>query len=290
MMAVVTEVVTRRGHLESGVSRRGAVSPYANPCRRSSPVNIEFVIREWAAWAPTLGDRERWLAWASTADSALPPTTDEAPALTAMPAMSRRRLNPLGRAAAQVAYELAAPAEATAAGTPMIYASRYGDAGRSLALLADLAQGEPISPTAFGLSVHNAIGAMVSIARGDRAHHSALAGGASSAGAGLIEAAGLLADGEDSVLLVHYDAPLPGDYASFNDGPSAPYAWAWRVAAARAGEAHLRLTLGTPDPTPSDPAHLDLPFGLALLHFALSNQASWQRDAEGQRWHWSRHG
>ena len=255
-------------------------------------MNIEFVIREWAAWAPTLGNRERWQGWAAATDAALPPSNDEAPALAAMPAMSRRRLNPLGRTAAQVAYELADPTPAadTVAGTPMVYTSRYGDAGRSLALLADLARGEPISPTAFGLSVHNAIGAMVSIARGDRAHHSALAGGASSAGAGLIEAASLLADGEDSVVLVHYDAPLPGDYADFADEPAASYAWAWRVAAPRPGEAHLRLALGAPEATPPDPIDAGLPFGLALLRFALSDRPAWQRNADGHGWRWSRHG
>ncbi|HEX5686904.1 MAG TPA: beta-ketoacyl synthase chain length factor [Ideonella sp.] len=255
-------------------------------------MNIDFVICDWAAWAPTLAERERWLAWAASADAPLPPATDDAPALTAMPAMARRRLNPLGRAAAEVAYQLADPAPGadSVAGTPMIYASRYGDAGRSLALLADLARGEPISPTAFGLSVHNAIGAAVSIARGDRAHHSALAGGASSAGAALVEAAGLLADGEDAVVIVQYDAPLPGDYASFADEPIAPYAWAWRVASPRAGQPHLRLQLGPAEPLPADATETDLPFGLALLRFALSGQATWARNADGQSWRWSRHG
>jgi hypothetical protein len=267
-----------------------AVCPPLSP--PPTPVNIEFVIREWAAWAPTLSDREHWRTWAAAAESVLPPSNDEAPALAAMPAMSRRRLNPLGRAAAQVAYELAdsAPAADTVGGTPMVYASRYGDASRSLALLGDLARGEPISPTAFGLSVHNAIGAMVSIARSDRAHHSALAGGVSSAGMALIEAAALLADGEDSVVLVHYDAPLPGDYAAFADEPPAPYAWAWRVAAPRPGECHLQLTLGAPESLSSDPIDASLPFGLALLRFALSDRPAWHRDADGHGWRWSRHG
>ncbi|MFO1340709.1 MAG: beta-ketoacyl synthase chain length factor [Burkholderiaceae bacterium] len=261
-------------------------------------MNIEFVIREWAAWAPTLAQREPWLAWADEAAAACPPATDEAPALAAMPAMARRRLNPLGRMAAQVAYDTARPVAADgAAGTPVIYASRYGDAGRSLALLADLARGEPVSPTAFGLSVHNAIGAMVSIARGDRSHHSALAGGASSAGAALVEAAALLADGEDEVLVVHYDVPLPGDYAAFADEPPAAYAWAWRVAAPQPGEGRLRLSLqpahdGAPDSGAEEAAGAlpGLPFGLGLLHFGLSPRAAaWQRLADGHRWCFTRH-
>lgn len=250
----------------------------------------EFVIREWAAWAPALAERAQWLAWASADSPSCPASADDAPTLAAMPAMSRRRLNLLGRMAAQVAYELAddsvAP-DARSQGTPMIYASRYGDASRSLALLADLVRGDPISPTAFGLSVHNAIGAMVSIARADRAHHSALAGGASSAGAALIEAAGLLADGEDSVIVVHYDAPLPGDYAAFANEPATPYAWAWRLARPQPGEPCVRLELDADDGASMDPADADLPFGLALLRFGLSGRAHWRRNADGHCWRWS---
>lgn len=257
-------------------------------------MNIEFVIRDWAAWAPTLSQREQWLAWADEGVAACPPASDEAPALASMPAMSRRRLNPLGRMAAQVAWDTARPVAADGApGTPVIYASRYGDASRSLALLAELARGEPISPTAFGLSVHNAIGAMVSIARSDRSHHSALAGGASSAGAALVEAAALLADGEDEVVVVHYDAPLPGDYARFADEPPAAYAWAWRVAAPRPGEALLRLSLHDARAADTEAAVADgtagLPFGLGLLHFGLSRHTpAWQRNADGHRWHFTR--
>lgn len=254
-------------------SRPRSPSPY--------PVNIEFVIRDWAAWAPTLELRSQWLAWAAKGKAGCPPVSEAAPPVAAMPAMSRRRLNPLGRMAAQAAYDTCPPVAADS--PPVIYASRYGDASRSLALLADLVRGEPISPTAFGLSVHNAIGAMVSIARGDRSHHSALAAGASSAGAALVEAGGLLADGEREVVIVCYDAPLPGDYAAFNDEPPAAYAWAWRVAAAETGAPCLRLSMqpgssDAPDPPPP------LPFGLGVLRFGLSGEAHWAQQSDGQRW------
>lgn len=251
----------------------------------------EFVIREWAAWAPTLAERDQWLDWASGEAPVCPPLTEEAPALGAMAAMSRRRLNPLGRMAADVVYSLAGPqgtpsTDGEASAEPVIYASRYGDARRSLALLDELARGEPISPTAFGLSVHNAIGALISIARQDRAHHSALAAGAASAGVALVEAAGLLADGESSVLVVHYDTGLPSDYASFADEPGAPYAWAWRVALPQGDEPRIRLQLSAA--ADGDGAPTVLPFGLGLLRFGLSNRPQWAATVDGQRWNWSR--
>ena len=109
-------------------------------------------------------------------------------------------------------------------------------------------------------------------------------------GAALIEAAGLLADGEDEVIVVHYDAPLPGDYGAFADEPPAAYAWAWRVATPRDGEPHLRLTLGAADASGAAPAaQLALPFGLALLRFGLSDALHWQAAADGLVWRFSRH-
>lgn len=255
---------------------------------------IEFVIRDCAMWAPTLESRSDWLAWARRDLRELPPEVEIAPQLDVMPAMTRRRLNQLGRMAAHVAYAAArSPTEdddLSSLSTPMIFASRYGDASRSLALLADLVQEHPISPTSFSLSVHNAIGAMISIARSDRSPQCAIAAGAASAGAAILEAYGLLADGAPEVIIVCFDSPLPGAYRAFSDEPAAPYAWAWRLARPRESEPRIRLTL-TPDQSafgwPSD--NEKLPFGLALLQFGLADSDHWQRVADHKQWRFSRH-
>ncbi|MEY2840859.1 MAG: hypothetical protein RJB60_3158, partial [Pseudomonadota bacterium] len=52
----------------------------------------------------------------------------------------------------------------------MVFASRYGDATRSLAMLGDLVNQQALSPSSFALSVHNAVAAIYSIARGDKGH------------------------------------------------------------------------------------------------------------------------
>jgi hypothetical protein len=208
-----------------------------------------------------------------------------------MAAMSRRRLSPLGRSAVQVMYDTRAQLDAAAqAAAPVVLASRYGDATRSLALLADLVRGEAVSPTAFGLSVHNAIGAMYSITCGDRANYLSVAAGAASAVAGLVEAAALLADGAPEVLLVCYDAPLPGAYARFEDEPSALYAWAWRLTPPVAGQAHWRLACEAAEVTPSaapSPA-ANLPLGLDMLRAVVQGDAAWQRTSAGRQWRLSR--
>ena len=154
----------------------------------------------------------------------------EVPSLPEMPAMVRRRVERSGRAACQVAYWCQAAGDHV----PMVFASRYGDATRSLAMLGDLVNQQALSPSSFALSVHNAVAAIYSIARGDKGHSVVVAAGRATVTAALIEAMALVADGAPQVLVVCYDAPLPHDYARFHDEFACEFAWAWLVA----GDAH----------------------------------------------------
>jgi len=242
---------------------------------------IRFAIKDWAACAPGLAASADWQAWAAA--GGLPEGAVDAP-LAEMPALQRRRLGPLGRMAAQAAWRC----QREAGGLPVVLASRYGDAERALKLLKEFTFGDGMSPTDFTLSVHNAIGALYSIARGDAASYTGIAAGAASAGAGLVEAAALLADGAREVLLVCYDAPLPGEYAAFDPGARCAYAWAWRVAAVRPGESHFSLAW-TADGEADDSASAALPFGLDAHRFVVSGQPSLTRRCQGARWTWSRH-
>ena len=169
---------------------------------------------------------------------------------------------------------------------PLVFASRYGEPDRSLEMLAASAAAEPLSPTTFGLSVHNAIGALIGIARGDRADATALSAGPATPLAALVEAAGLLADGAPEVLVVCYDAPLPAAYAAFADGPAAPWAWAWRVAAGGAGACRMRLRCTDAGGDADTPA--DLPVGLELQLALLSGRGTGSRCIDGRRWSWCR--
>lgn len=250
-------------------------------------MNLDFVIKDWAAYAAGLHSPADWQVWAAKPHL---PTGDEQPELREMPAMARRRLGSLGRAAVQVAWWCQG---AAAGGMPVVLASRYGDATRSLELLAELAREQPLSPTAFGLSVHNAIGAQYSITRGDRSNYLSIAAGAASAAAAVVEATGLLADGADEVMVVNYDAPLPGDYARFEDERPACYAWAWRVVRPGVGQVQgqrLQLSAAQAPQAASTGGHADLPFGLDVLRFFVGGDARLQRCAEGREWTWQRHG
>jgi hypothetical protein len=261
-----------------------------------------FVIDAWAACAPGVDTPQRWSQWAAA--PWLPEGEPQVP-LAAVAPMLRRRFAPLGRLAAQAAIDLAGGGAATSAAidepegagvpsdadlqdNPTVYASRYGETGRCLELLADQARRNALSPTAFGLSVHNAIGAMIALTRGDRRNSSAIAAGRATAAAGVVEALGLLDDGARCASLIVYDSPLPAGYAGFEDEPSAHFAWAWRLRRPRAGERALHLEWQAADPDSPADAPSPLPASLQALWFGLSDAPSLTQQADGRRCAWSR--
>ena len=246
-------------------------------------MSVSFVIESWAACAPGLDTPSRWADWAAA--PWLPDGEPQA-ALASVPPMLRRRFAPLGRLAAQAAFDL--PPAAPTDDVPTVFASRYGETARCFDLLCAQVRDEPLSPTAFALSVHNAMGAMIAIVREDRRNSSAIAAGRLTAAAGVTEALGLLDDGAQAVDLVTYEAPLPPEYTRFEDEPSAHFAWAWRLRRPRAGERALHLDWLADDAARADERAAALPAGLQPLWFALSDTPSLEQRADGRRCRWSR--
>lgn len=245
---------------------------------------IGFSITEWAAWAPGLERREDWLAWARQPEL---PQGEGTPALAEVPAMQRRRIERLGRMAIQAACWCEDGNDD--ARVPLVFASRHGDVVRSTELLNSLVDDAALSPTAFGLSVHNAVAALYSIARGKRGNYLSLAAGKSTAEAACVEAFGLLADGAPEVRVVCYEAPLPAVYGGFRDEPEAFFAWCWRIATA--GQSGMQVTLQWGrDQDGDDTSPGLLPHGLDVHRFLLAGDARLEFAENGQRWAWNRHG
>lgn len=195
--------------------------------------------------------------------------------------MSRRRLALLGKMAVSVADQVLASVPDSARDLPVVWASRYGDAQRSLELLREQASAAPLSPTSFALSVHNAIGAQHSIARRMTGNALCVAAGSATVEAGLLECMGLLAEGAQQALLVCYDAPLPTDYGQFHDEPACAYAWAWLLGAVPAEGASRVMTLE--HSTAGDASARLLPHGLEVLQWALNPG----QGGENGSWRWS---
>jgi hypothetical protein len=246
---------------------------------------IEFSVVDWSAWAPGLATKSDWQQWAS---SPYLPSGDDTPALPEVPPMQRRRIERLGRMAIQAACWCEQPDDVGQ--VPLVFASRHGDVARSMELLDTLRQDAPLSPTAFGLSVHNAVAALYSIARGQRGNYVALAGGQGTVEAACVEAFGLLADGAEEVRVIAYESPLPPVYAGFADEPDPYFAWCWRLARTDRPGARLSLAWGS-EPAPAGlPTPPALPHSLDLLRFLIAGDERLDVQADGQAWRWLRHG
>jgi beta-ketoacyl synthase-like protein len=250
----------------------GHICPAPAQCRCFFSIAMpSFRVCRWSAWAPGLPDPELWLAWLSNPDLARL-DGNAAPLLTELPPMTRRRIDPLGRAALQAAFW----AQGELPTGPVIFASRWGEIARSVSLLRQLACGESLSPTAFSLSVHNASSALYSIARGDTANYAAISAGPCSAAAGMCEALGLLVDGAQQVLVVSVESALPNPYRQFEPEAHPLRAWAALI---EAGDDICLETLPQPSASPSA-----FPPDLAALQIIAGAAPELQQAG----WCWSR--
>lgn len=244
-------------------------------------MNNHFTIEDWAGYAPGLHDQEAWLEWSRNVHV---PVGEDVPSLSEMPAMQRRRLERVGRMALQTAYWCQT---AEVADIPLVFASRHGDINRTYEMLEGLARKEALSPTHFGLSIHNAIVAQYSIARQLKQNYLAVAAGKSTAEAAVIEALGLLHDGADEVMVVMYDGLLPEPYQAFRDEGFAEYAWAWRLKKATldAGSFSLRILSEGINETKDETG---LPHGLDVMRFMLSGDEELRFHDGSRHWCWQR--
>jgi hypothetical protein len=242
---------------------------------------MAFRVEQWRAWAPGLDNPQAWQAWAHA--PVVVPDRQEQPACASLPAMQRRRLSRLARMTMEVASPLCGEDEQL----PFVFASRHGETTRTFALLGDVTDEQPLSPTQFGLSVHNAIAGQWSVLRGQRGESVAIAGEADTFEHGVLEAAALLAAGAPTALLVIAEETPPAAYDSWIADVPFSYAVALRlghVDTAAPGSAWgLQLARHDGD-TPPCPWPHALDFLRALQTDAPSLQHAWKR----RRWQWQR--
>lgn len=214
---------------------------------------LTFSIHDWKAWTPAQHDAQ--------------------PDVSVVPAMLRRRLSPIGRAALSVIMPLAQ----THGAMPLVYVSRHGDLNRTLGLLEELAKGEPMSPTAFSLSVHNATAGLFSIQQQLTQNITALSGGAQELVPGLLESLGLCDLHTPRVLCVFCDETPPAIYQHQVDQPAQPYAVAMIVGQ---GESWQLENSGQCDASTASP----IPQALRLLQFLQSDGIELALTHNGSQW------
>lgn len=215
---------------------------------------------------------QQWCHW--SVDSSSGDGLTEPP-LPQVPAIQRRRMTSLGKAAMHVAFGI----EHAHPDIPLIFASRHGDLSRSISLLEELTSGSPVSPTQFGLSVHNSIGALHGILTRHTGPYTAIAAGEETPEQAFHEACGLLDDGARAVRVVYYDAPPPAPYDCFGLSPVTLHAWACLVQLANSGPA-IHLMQGPLEEPPSPDS---------LAGFFAGNTSRLIRHAGHRAWIWHRH-
>ncbi len=234
---------------------------------------IQFEIDRWQAWAPGLVSTDDWTDWAR--DPCELESGDAQPDVSFLPAMQRRRLSRLARMVFAVATPLAAGRPAM----PLVYASRHGETTRTFAILNDLAGEEPLSPTQFSLSVHNAIIGLWSIQQQDTSEMTSLAAEGDGLEHAVLEATLLLGEGAPEVLVVVAEDQPPTVYAPWINDVSFPYAVALLLKPGRAWQ----LSLGTAEPTPACAAH---PHAINLIRALLNNKPTLQNQWGSRQWNW----
>ena len=160
----------------------------------------DFTIRQWSVWPPIQQNEEL-------------DRKKESELLSTVPKMLRRRLSPL----AKIVFCAANQCIDENTCLPTVFSSTHGELAKSFGMMEMIEAGEEISPTAFSLSVHNAIAGLFSMAHHNNTQSTVVAPGEEGMAPAFIEALGLLKEGAEQVLVVLYDEPLVAFY------PSAPF-------------------------------------------------------------------
>lgn len=159
----------------------------------------------WAPQATGFDELARWLAGSAA------PSSGMRPPATVLPANERRRAPESVLLAVEVAGQAMAMSGRDAAGLACVFTSSHGDQGITDYLCTTLASTPTeLSPTKFHNSVHNAPAGYWTIATGCHAASSAVCAHRQSFGAGLLEAASLIAAERRPVLLVCSDVASSG--------------------------------------------------------------------------------
>ena len=123
-----------------------------------------------------------------------PPNAAEPPPMAALPKSLPRRMSRLSRAVLSCVSRVAAAVGDAVLQYPVVYASRYGEIARTLALFAEYEEYGEMSPAGFSVSVHNAPASLLGLATGNCNSSSTLAAGEDSLRMGVMEAALLCRD------------------------------------------------------------------------------------------------
>jgi hypothetical protein len=231
--------------------------------------HLQFVLQAWAVWPPlSLPNGQNVVKVQENL-------------LSYVPASLKRRLSPL----AKTVFSAISLCDSMKSCIPVVFSSTHGELARSLEMIKQIEAGEEISPTAFSLSVHNAIAGLFSIVFGNTSEVTVLAPGEDGLASGFLEALGLLQEGVPEVLIVFYDEPLPDFYPSepFALSTDSRCAVALKISKAGSGQVIRLSREGQCGYDGEQPVQLP-----SLIQFLSGSSTALQINTPKQSWHWQK--
>jgi hypothetical protein len=238
----------------------------------------DFVLNDWGAWAPGLHGKHDWQSFRHNPQM---PSHHPARIPDFIPKLQQRRLSALARAVFHAIDQCMNPREML----PTIFSSAHGEVGKALEMLQTIQAGEELSPTAFSLSVHNAIAGLYSIAYRNHQEITVIAPGVEGIAPAFVEALGILQEGARQVLVVLYDEPIAEFYpvAPFKLNGEFPCAVAIRLSMSGEGMP-LRLSRA-PECREEGEQPLQLPL---FIDFLLGDKSGSSMAFKGRGWRWEK--
>lgn len=232
---------------------------------------LSFTLKYWCFWQ----DKEL-PAHDSWPNGEVLPFNGGAADVSFLPMMQRRRLSSLARGACAVAWQC----QQRHGDMPTVFYSRHGESQYYFEILENLATQQGVSPSRFSLCVHNAIAGLSSLHSGSFLPYVALAGGTEDLFAAFLEAAGMLMD-VSQVLLVCYEQPLPDAYQAYVS--SSDQTWALAMVLTKADDIGYQLRLGRQSGNDVDCIE-EQP---NLVQAILDGRRHGQSQLERSLWRWS---
>ncbi|MFB2662976.1 beta-ketoacyl synthase chain length factor [Shewanella mangrovisoli] len=240
-------------------------------------MQLRFSIHSWGAWAPKYPQRDDWQTWCKhSADTSKDDLEGISPALPQVPAMQRRRFSRLTKMMLDVSFQCEA-----APNCRSIFASRHGELHRTIGLLEDIIEKQPLSPLGFSQSVHNTGSGIFGILTNNTAPSTSIAAGTETLSQAMVEAFAQLHQSPEPLLLVFGDDPVPPVYDEFTQEFELPLALGLTLAPTDES-ATVTLTLSQLTTEQQQQAK-PLSYG-KLIHALATSQ-----DIDGclSHWHWS---
>ena len=172
---------------------------------------LDFSIKNCVAWSGNLTSISDWQSFASGTKKL--DLVETLPELKQVPAMQRRRLSVFAKLALHSALEASGELSSKVAS---VFASRHGDLQKTSKLIKNVAEKEVLSPTQFGLSVHNAVGGLFSIYTKNKAPQTAISSGEDTLLMAIVDATSKLnANDYDNILVVYTETKVPEIYENY---------------------------------------------------------------------------